>query len=192
MVSVASACLTPDKHDSIAASNRFLGVVCLHASQDCLSAFFEEEVLTGSGQMRCSACRQTCNATKRLQLYQYPKLLVLSLKRFNNGSEGDSAAVSKNEALVEIDGHQLLDLAPCCSSTGLMAAAGKGYGAPRYELVAVSEHYVRLTGGHYITQGRSVADGQWYTFDDCRVTAGSCPSGSSRTAYVLFYRLLDG
>ncbi len=42
---------------------------------------------------------------------------------------------------------------------------------PVYELYAVSNHYGGLGGGHYTAFAKN--DGQWYEFDDSRVSNAS-------------------
>ncbi|WIA11761.1 hypothetical protein OEZ85_011855 [Tetradesmus obliquus] len=179
--------------------------------QDCLSAFVEQEVLTGSEAVKCGSCKRTCDATKRLQIFQCPRLLVLTLKRFNSGSSSRGGGAggwaagsggwfgfspySKNQTPVKLDAQHALDLSPYCNQQALQAAVdgagtGRGCSAPKYQLLAVSEHSGCLGGGHYTAQGRSVADGRWYDFNDASVTPDSHPSGSSSSAYVLFFRLV--
>lgn len=179
--------------------------------QDCLSAFVEQEVLTGSEQVKCSSCRKTCDATKRLQIYRCPKLLVMTLKRFSNSSRcgvggfgtswlGSFSSLSKNQTPVKLDAQRVLDLTPYCNPTGLAATApvaknasskGTANQQPLYELVAVSEHSGCLGGGHYTAHGRSVADGCWYSFNDSCVMPAGHPCGASSSAYVLFLRMLS-
>lgn len=177
-----------------------IAVVLLYL-QDCLSAFVEQEVLSGSEQVKCALCSKTCDATKRLQIYAYPQLLVLTLKRFNSCNKGGGTGLgtswfgafsplSKNQTPVKLDGHQALDLSPYCNANEMRIAAADGCTAPWYQLVAVSEHSGCLGGGHYTAQGTSIVDGCWYQFNDSSVTPVKCPSGSSSSAYVLFYRLM--
>jgi ubiquitin C-terminal hydrolase len=155
----------------------------------------EEELLSGSEQVKCSSCGKTCNARKRLQVFSYPQLLVLTLKRFNSSSGfggAGSRCLGKNDTPVVLDAQAVLDLTPYCNPLGLQAAAARGIGPPLYQLLAVSEHSGCLGGGHYTAQGRSVMDGCWYRFDDNWVSPESCPAGnSSSAAYVLFFRLLS-
>jgi ubiquitin C-terminal hydrolase len=180
--------------------------------QDCLSAFVEQEVLTGSEAVKCGSCKRTCDATKRLQIFQCPQLLVLTLKRFNSGSSSRGGGAggwagsggggwfgfspySKNQTPVKVDAQHALDLSPYCNQQALKAAVdgagtGRGCSKPHYQLLAVSEHSGCLGGGHYTAQGRNVADGRWYDFNDASVTPDSHPSGSSSSAYVLFFRLI--
>lgn len=165
-------------------------------------------MLTGSEQVKCSACQKTCDATKRLQVFRYPRLLVLTLKRFNSGGGGRGgrggggtglggawlgggfSPYSKNQTPVLLDAQHVLDLEPYCNPVGVEAARSRGCCRPQYQLLAVSEHSGCLGGGHYTALGRSVADGHWYDFNDASVTPDGHPSGVSSSAYVLFFRLV--
>ena len=50
---------------------------------DCLAAFTKEEVLRKSESWYCSSCKQHQQATKRIDLWRTPDILVLHLKRFS-------------------------------------------------------------------------------------------------------------
>ena len=57
-----------------------------------------------------------------------------------------------------------------------------------YDLYAVSNHFGSLGGGHYTAYAQ--VDGEWYDFDDSRVTKLDDPNKvKTPAAYVLFYRL---
>ena len=50
---------------------------------DCLQAFTKEEVLRKSESWYCSSCKAHQQATKRIDLWRTPDILVLHLKRFS-------------------------------------------------------------------------------------------------------------
>ena len=58
---------------------------------------------------------------------------------------------------------------------------------PKMNLVAVSNHYGTMHGGHYTAYGKR--DGGWYSFDDLKTTQISERSVCSAAAYVLFYEI---
>lgn len=58
-----------------------------------------------------------------------------------------------------------------------------------YSLYAVSNHSGTTMGGHYTAYCKNTNNGEWYTFNDSRVTAMSSSQVKSSDAYVLFYEL---
>lgn len=152
-------------------------------------------MLSGDDAFKCDACKCTCEARKRLQLWAYPVLLVLSLKRFTKGGRGGGGArgglggLRKTSTPLQLDAGQLLDLSPFTNPEGLRAAAANGQPPPLYELLAVVDHCGSLVGGHYSARGASLADGRWREFNDCRVDPEAPPCDGSRSAYTLMFRL---
>lgn len=53
---------------------------------------------------------------------------------------------------------------------------------------AVDNHFGGLGGGHYTAFCKNKVDGQWYNYDDSRVSPASEKAVQSRAAYLLFYR----
>lgn len=62
--------------------------------------------------------------------------------------------------------------------------------SPIYDLFAVDNHFGGLGGGHYTAAARNADDGQWYYFDDSRVSKihDVEKEVKGEAAYVLFYR----
>ena len=58
-------------------------------------------------------------------------------------------------------------------------------------MVAVSNHYGGMGGGHYTAYAKNIDDGQWYYYDDSRVSISSEDSVVTKAAYVLFYQRRD-
>ncbi|GIL67582.1 hypothetical protein Vafri_20952 [Volvox africanus] len=165
---------------------------------DCLRAFVECEELQGDDSYKCEACKRRQSHSKRMQIFRPPRVLVLTLKRFAQrpaapGLFNRFRSPAKNNTPVRLD-PEPLDLTPYCNPLGLrgLCVRGRGPVAPLYQLVAVSHHSGSLEGGHYTAQARSCLDGQWYNFNDsCVRREPGRPSGSSSSAYVLFYRLAN-
>lgn len=149
----------------------------------------EQEQLGGSEQVKCGGkCASLQPATKKLQIYQAPKVLVLTLKRFSNsGAEyGYFSPFSKNSTPVDVP--EGLDLTPFCNPKAAKSRFWGGSAPKKYKLVALSHHSGSLRGGHYTAEGRA-KDGGWWEFNDEYVYSQSgAPVGPSSSAYVLFYR----
>jgi ubiquitin carboxyl-terminal hydrolase 4/11/15 len=67
----------------------------------------------------------------------------------------------------------------------------KSHGEAVYDLLAVSNHYGGMGGGHYTAYAKNKDDGRWYYFDDSSVTALSEDAVVTKAAYVLFYQRRD-
>jgi ubiquitin carboxyl-terminal hydrolase 8 len=50
--------------------------------QDCLGNFFTEETMKNSGY-KCEGCKKKVNIQKDLSVYSFPRLLIITLKRFS-------------------------------------------------------------------------------------------------------------
>jgi ubiquitin C-terminal hydrolase len=149
---------------------------------DCLEAFAEDEPLRGADAFHCPRCEARGAATKRLCVQRWPRVLVLHLKRFQWNDRGRPGR--KIDTAVDVP--QTLSLSPYLAEG---AATANGGGEAKYELFAVINHVGSLAGGHY-TATADAGAGEWYAFNDERVSsAGDGPPKSSRNAYVLFYAL---
>lgn len=177
-----------------------LVIICVRL-QECLArTIFSPETMHGEEGYKCEKCKAVRDATKQLQLFTYPQVLLLGLKRFETrgGSKGGNKDVAetyisrKISARVRVDARDVLDLSAFCNPAGLAAATAAGKPPPRYELVAVADHSGYIHGGHYTARGRCVLDGCWAEFNDSLVTATQPPSGSSSEAYMMLYRLIGG
>ncbi|KAG9335217.1 hypothetical protein JZ751_005572, partial [Albula glossodonta] len=60
-----------------------------------------------------------------------------------------------------------------------------------YDLIAVSNHYGGMGGGHYTAFAKNKDDGKWYYFDDSSVSPANEDQIVSKAAYVLFYQRRD-
>lgn len=177
-------------------------LLCVYAScsclQECLSrTTFSSEKMVGEEGYKCESCKALREATKQLQLFSYPRMLLLGLKRFETrgGSKGGNKSCElyssrKVSTRVRLDARERLDLGPFCNPEGLKAAAAAGQLPPLYELLAVADHTGYIHGGHYTARGRCLLEGSWMEFNDSLVLATDAPSGSTREAYFLLYRLV--
>lgn len=54
---------------------------------DCLEEFKNSEILDEDNKWYCNKCKEHVQATKSLQIYNVPPVLVISLKRFKTGKQ---------------------------------------------------------------------------------------------------------
>ena len=99
-----------------------------------------------------------------MELQKIPKILILHLKRFktnrvvNIGSTFFSSGNSKLGTLVEFPGtEELLDMKNYCQGNQANL---------NYELIAVSNHFGSLGGGHYTAFAKNSYNDKWYEFND--------------------------
>ncbi|KAK7396784.1 hypothetical protein VNO78_17942 [Psophocarpus tetragonolobus] len=141
----------------------------------CLEAFLKEEPLGPEDMWYCPKCKKPQQATKKLDLWRLPEILVVHLKRFSY------SRFFKNKLDTFVD-FPINDL-----DLSTYVAHGNSQSSNRYVLYAISCHYGGLGGGHYTAFVRYGVK-KWYDFDDSRVESAGEDMIKSPAAYVLFYR----
>lgn len=144
--------------------------------QSCMECFLDEEKLDKDDMWYCPKCKVHRQATKKLDLWRLPDVLVVHLKRFSFSRLWRE----KLDTTVEFP-HDGLDL-----SSFLKANAGKEKYV--YDLYGVSNHYGSTGGGHYTAFAKLPSSGQWYHFDDSRVSPVDVEDVKTQAAYLLFYQ----
>lgn len=121
--------------------------------EDCFVETGKREVLSEDNAWYCNRCKELRRATKTLEIWTIPDILVVHLKRFG----GNRSFRDKIDVLVDypIEG---LDMT---QRVGLKED-GKEY---VYDLFAVDNHYGGLGGGHYTAVAKNFYDGQWYDYN---------------------------
>lgn len=167
---------------------------------DCLDEFSKEETLGQDDLWYCPVCKKHQAATKKLDIYKAPDILVICLKRFGSAR----TLRDKLDHLVKfpIDGLDLDERVGerrVTKTLKLTPEEAKHYGIEHstesfiYDLYAVDNHFGGLGGGHYTAFCRNKDDQQWYNYDDSRVSKAT-PSAvqDNRAAYLLFYKRRTG
>ncbi|XP_007236941.3 ubiquitin carboxyl-terminal hydrolase 2a isoform X1 [Astyanax mexicanus] len=140
---------------------------------DCVRLFTKEDVLDGDEKPTCYRCKARRRCTKKFTIQRFPKILVLHLKRFSEARVRSSKlSTFVNFPMKDLD---LREFASDRSSSAV------------YNLYAVSNHSGTTMGGHYTAYCCNPATGEWYTYNDSRVTPMSSSQVRSSDAYVLFY-----
>ena len=121
---------------------------------DCLDLFSSTETLTETETWYCPTCKDHVLASKTLDFWSAPPVLVFHLKRFTY----DEYSRDKNETTVryplEIDMKDRI----LSKTTG---TAEEVAAETVYALFAVSTHFGGMGGGHYTAAARSTEDGSW-------------------------------
>ncbi|CAM8995947.1 unnamed protein product [Rhodiola kirilowii] len=142
----------------------------------CLEAFLKEEPLGPDDMWYCPGCKEHRQATKKLDLWRLPDILVFHLKRFSY----NRYMKNKLDAFVNFPIHNL-DL-------GKYIGDVSNQHTNVYELYAISNHYGGLGGGHYTAMAKLIEENKWYHFDDSHVSPINEADIKTSAAYVLFYR----
>uniref|UniRef100_A0A665WTE9 Ubiquitin carboxyl-terminal hydrolase n=1 Tax=Echeneis naucrates TaxID=173247 RepID=A0A665WTE9_ECHNA len=125
--------------------------------KDCIELFTTKEKLGAEDPWYCPNCKQHQQATKKLDLWSLPPVLVVHLKRFSYSRYmRDKLDSFVDFPLRDLDMSEFLinpNAGPC-----------------RYDLIAVSNHYGGMGGGHYTAYAKNKDDGKWYNFDDSSVS----------------------
>ncbi|CAF2526312.1 unnamed protein product [Rotaria sp. Silwood2] len=125
---------------------------------DCFKYFTKKEVLSDNDLWKCPKCNELKKATKKMDLWLLPKVLIVQLKRFNY----NRYFRDKIDLLIECPLHSL-DLSQFVVNPAEKVKA-------KYDLIAVSNHMGGLGGGHYTAHAKNSDDKKWHTFDDSYVS----------------------
>eukprot|EP00667_Euglena_gracilis_P003514 EG_transcript_3523 len=143
----------------------------------CMDLFTAEERLEDDNMWFCEKCKKKTSSAKQINLFRLPKCLIVHLKRFKYNVYG--TVTKKLDNLVEfpVEGWDLRKWLPQQRQEDPTVQT-------LYDLYAVVHHFGTASVGHYTSSCK--LGKTWMNFDDSNVMVGS-PSGSSRSAYVLFY-----
>ncbi|XP_056121251.1 ubiquitin carboxyl-terminal hydrolase 11 [Rhinichthys klamathensis goyatoka] len=150
--------------------------------QECIELFTTVETLEEENPWYCPTCKRHQLATKKLDLWSLPEVLIIHLKRF-------SYTKYSREKLDTIVEFPLRDL----DFSGFLLKKTMNSTEPpcRYDLISVSNHYGGLRDGHYTSYAQNKDNGQWYYFDDSKVTFAREEQIVTSAAYLLFYQRQD-
>ncbi|KVH94160.1 Peptidase C19, ubiquitin carboxyl-terminal hydrolase 2 [Cynara cardunculus var. scolymus] len=124
----------------------------------------------------CPQCKERRQASKKLDLWRLPEVLVIHLKRFSYSR----TVKNKLETFVNF---------PLRDFDLTKYVANKNNSHPQvYELYASANHYGSMGSGHYTAHVKLINENKWYNFDDSHVSTVSEDDVKSNAAYVLFYR----
>ncbi|KAM6143599.1 ubiquitin carboxyl-terminal hydrolase 11 isoform 1-T1 [Erethizon dorsatum] len=150
--------------------------------QECIKLFTTMETLEKENPWYCSSCKQHQLATKKLDLWMLPEILIIHLKRF-------SFSKFSHEKLDTLVHFPIRDL-----DFSEFVIKPQNESAPelyKYDLIAVSNHYGDIHDGHYTTFACNKDSGQWHYFDDNSVSPMNENQIESKAAYILFYQRQD-
>ena len=133
---------------------------------ECFNKFTAEEIIeTGDTKVNISKCSR---------FWSFPNHLIIFIKRYSN----NNILNVKNKTIIDFP-IENLDLSEYCT----------GYNQQKqiFNLYAVSNHDGNCNFGHYYAYIKNL-DGNWYKFNDERVTLLNKNNIVSQSAYCLFYK----
>jgi ubiquitin carboxyl-terminal hydrolase 4/11/15 len=142
---------------------------------ECLELFTTTEKLGEQDPWYCPRCKKHQQATKKFDLWSLPNTLVIHLKRFSYNRYWRD----KLDTFVEY---------PTRGLNMKKFLINPHHGPALYDLIAVSNHYGGMGGGHYTAYAKSKDDNQWYHFDDSSVSPAAEDAVVTKYGYVLVYQ----
>jgi ubiquitin C-terminal hydrolase len=140
---------------------------------DCFDAFTAYETMEGENAWFNEATKAREDVRKRITFWNFPKILVITLKRFS--ADGGR----KRQDVVDFP------------LTGLnLSKYVSGYNAKQYvyDLYAVCNHTGGTMGGHYTAYVKT-REGEWNHYNDTQVERNISENKIVSTkAYCMFYR----
>ena len=136
---------------------------------DCLDSYVSKETLDEGDAWYCPKCKKHQEVIRKLDLWSFPEILVVHLKRFQD---------KKISTFVDcpIRG---LDLTPYNESK---------QEAPVYDLFAVSCHSGPVVDGYNTTYALNAETERWFYFNDSSVKPAFQSDIISQATHVLFYK----
>ena len=164
---------------------------------DCFDEFKRPEILDEDNMWYCNKCQKHVQATKRLELYKAPPIIVINLKRFKQGKSSGRylGMFGGGGGGQKLDQHVQFPLDGLDLSHHVMGQEAQAEGNMIYDCYAVSNHFGQMGFGHYTAYSKNPLTDKWYEFDDSRVSQVN-PGQLERqivtnAAYNLFYRRRD-
>ncbi|CAL8401991.1 unnamed protein product [Arctogadus glacialis] len=165
-----------EKHESVLQPQKKKTTIAL---RECIDLFTTMETLGEHDPWYCPTCKKHQQATKKFDLWSLPRLLVVHLKRFSyNRCWRDKLDTVVDFPIRDLDMSEFV-----CDPKAEPYV---------YDLIAVSNHYGGMGGGHYTAYGKNKVDGGWYYFDDSSVSSAKEDQIVTKAAYVLFYQRREG
>lgn len=151
----------------------------------CFDNLIKEEKLDFRNKVECEMCMVKNEATKKLMLWQTPKILVLHINRFHKDMYGNINTKINNKVNYPI---RNLDLSKYFSNYCNQKSNSK------YDLFSVILHQPLLSAtsinhGHYTAMIKNRQDNKWYIFNDSSkpIEVTNENDVINKNAYLLFY-----
>ncbi|XP_065807060.1 uncharacterized protein [Labrus bergylta] len=149
----------------------------MFSQESCFDNVFHKKSYIGDNLVYCEQCGKKTEATRECEMLEFPRILVLLLKRFD--FDNNTMSHFKSDRMVVMP-HTL-------QRQNKM-----------YTLCGIVNHMGSLKGGHYTATILSKEDNTWCEFNDSHVRKleeqpfADSQTYNSSTAYLLVYRGSEG
>ena len=137
----------------------------------CMKLSTLPERLDENNKWFCSTCKDHVCASKQLNVYKLPEILILHLLRFKKKSLWTEKITTPIDFPVEN-----FSISSISEENVL------------YDLYAISNHFGGTGGGHYTAYVKNPNAATWLEMDDTHVSPVSQNKIVSSSAYILFYK----
>ena len=143
---------------------------------ECFAETARSEILSEENAWYCNRCKELRLASKTLEIWTVPDILVLHLKRFS----ANRGFRDKVDVLVDfpVEGLDLSGRVGLPEEKGLV-----------YDLFAVDNHYGGLGGGHYTAFAQNFYDKKWYEYNGEHTLPRPLHPDYMRAPILIFHRL---
>ena len=137
---------------------------------DCLDSYVYPEKLDGDNAWYNEKTKQKQNVNKSLNFWNFPDVLIVSFKRFNNYNRKINTVVTTPLTNLDLSKYVV------------------GYDKETYvyDLFGVCNHIGGCSGGHYTSFVKN-ANNKWYHFNDTNVTEVNPAKIITNSGYCYFY-----
>lgn len=139
---------------------------------DCFDLFTQSEIMENENAWFNEKTGFKENIQKRIIIWNFPNILVITLKRFSHDGE------SKINKLIDF---------PVDNLNLSKYVNGYNPNSFNYELYGICNHFGSILGGHYTSFVKNTSD-VWIHYNDSNVNIISNESLITSSAYCLFYR----
>jgi len=144
--------------------------------KDCMAQFRVAEKLSKEDSWYCNKCKEHVEATKQIEIFNIPNILIISINRFKRDSTYFNEKVSDHVSC-PVEGFDISEFVL------------NKKGADIYDLTGVVNHFGGLQGGHYTSYARSKVGSAWHEYNDGMVTKVHDDSEVvSDAAYIFFFK----
>ena len=143
---------------------------------ECIELNMAGDTISG---WTCPKCKSSTEATKRLDIWHLPPVLIIHIQRFH--SDG---LWKKNQSNVQFP-LENLDLSPYVINK-------EANHCHMYHLYGVVNHSGSMESGHFTAFCSPINSGRWHKFDDQEVHQLSSSAVQSPAGYILFYSAIGG
>ena len=163
--------------------------------EGCLSGFTAREVLSQNEAWKCPKCMKMVRTEKKIDLFTFPPILVIHLKRFKFSQRYQKRVKVSDTVSFPIDSLDLRKFLP----DSVHKESDSATDQPVYTLSAVSNHHGSCSSGHFTAFVREPhrdergiehphPSDDWLVYDDDVLQYIDVREVCTRDAYVLFYR----